>query len=116
MRCQSRLAAQPERGGLLGGDDEARPEQLHAAVAQAEVSLQRARRQQVRSHGQIGMNQPGVLAQLHLHFAVLAGHFGGDGLQPPCARAGGGHGHGDAHGGAAGAVHPGVIGNGVNEV
>ena len=42
--------------------------------------------------------------------------LGDDGLQATFAGAGFGHGHGDAHGGAAGAVHPGVVGDGVNEM
>jgi outer membrane lipoprotein SlyB len=62
------------------------------------------------------VNQPGLLAQLHGHFAVFAGGLSDDGLQATFACAGFGHGHGDAHSGAAGAVHPGVVGDGVNEV
>ncbi|MEI2745014.1 MAG: hypothetical protein V9G22_05890 [Ottowia sp.] len=46
------------------------------------------------------------------HLTKLARPLVGDGQQLALALAGGQHAHGDAHGGVAGEVDPGVVGNG----
>ena len=109
---KARLCSQAQRLGFLRCDDETRTKELYSTVTEAQVRPYGLCRSHIRPNAQVRMDQPLALRHFHLHFTVVAGLFLRYGKQLAFALGGAGHGHGDAHRRAVGAVHPGVVGHG----
>ncbi len=91
------------------------PCRLEAAVGQIFIRPQRLGADDIGADAQVGVDAAGFLGEFDVHRIALGAAFGNDGLQHSRRVAGLADGHRDAHGGAAGGVHPRVVGDGPGE-
>jgi hypothetical protein len=101
-----------QAGGFVGGDDEAGATEFEAALADASIRPQCLGADDIGADAQVGVDAAGFFGEVDVHGIAVGAAFGNDGLQRSRGIAGLADGHRDAHGSAAGSIHPRVVGDG----